>query len=97
MASRIKLTDAETLDLYRVVLDNAVNQTEVATIMAELGYDSAIIEEGKTLLEETRKAYDLNKTEDDETSASYTEFSSKKGQLEDTYTLQCKSKSCIPQ
>ncbi len=55
--------------------------------MAELGYDSAVIGEGKALLTETRSAYDLNKTEDDETSAAYADFSSKKEQLEDTFTL----------
>ena len=80
MASRTKLTDAETLELYRVALDNAENQTEIASIMAELGYDSTVIGEGKALLEETRNAYDLNKTEDDETSAAYADFSSKKSQ-----------------
>jgi hypothetical protein len=55
--------------------------------MADLGYDSAIIEEGKALLTETRKAYDFNKIEDDETSAAYADFSNKKEQLEDIFTL----------
>jgi len=95
MASITKLTDAETLELYRVALDNAENQTEIATIMAELGYDSAVIGEGKTLLEETRSAYDLNKTEDDETSAAYANFSSKKEQLEDTFTLHRKKAKVV--
>ena len=95
MASRTKLTDAETLELYRVALDNAENQTEIAAIMAELGYDSAVIGEGKTLLEETRSAYDLNKTEDDETSAAYADFSSKKEQLEDTFTLHRKKAKVV--
>jgi chromosome segregation ATPase len=95
MASRTKLTDAETLELYRVALDNAENQTEIATIMAELGYDSAVIGEGKALLTETRSAYDLNKTEDDETSAAYADFAGKKEQLQDTFTLHRKKAKVV--
>jgi hypothetical protein len=95
MASRTKLTDAETLELYRVALDNAENQTEIASIMAELGYDSTVIGAGKALLEETRKAYDLNKTEDDETSAAYAAFSSKKEQLENTYNIHRKKAKVV--
>ena len=95
MTSRKKLTNAETLELYRVALDNAENQSEIAKIMAELGYDIAVIGEGKNLLEETRSTYYLNKTEDDETSAAYVDFSSKKSQLEDTYTLHRKKAKVI--
>ena len=95
MATRPKNSEADTLELYRVALDNAENQTEIATIMAELGYDSTVIREGKTLLSETRAAYDLNKTEDDETSAAYADFSSKKEQLEDTFTLHRKKAKVV--
>ena len=63
--------------------------------MADLGYDSAVIGEGKVLLTETRSAYDLNKTEDDETSAVYADFSSKKEQLEDTFTLHRKKAKVV--
>jgi hypothetical protein len=95
MATKPKHSEAETLEVYRVALENAENQTEIAAIMAELGYDSTVIEEGKTLLSETRSAYDLNKTEDDETSAVYADFSSKKSQLEDTFTLHRKKAKVI--
>ena len=64
-------TNAETLELYRVALENAETQSEIAAVMDELGFDSAVIGEGKTLLAETRQAYDLIKTEEDETSAAY--------------------------
>ena len=95
MATRPKNSEADTLELYRVALENAENQTEIATIMAELGYDNAVIGEGKTLLSETRAAYDLNKTEDDETSAAYSDFSSKKSQLEDIFTLHRKKAKVV--
>ena len=74
MASRTKLTDSETLELYRVALENAELQPEIAAVMADLGYDSAKIAEGKALLTETRTAYVANKTEDDETSAASYNF-----------------------
>ncbi len=95
MASRTKLTDASTLELYRVALENAETQSEIATIMAELGYDSTVIGEGKNLLAETRTAYDANKTEDDETSAAYADFSSKKEQLEDTFNIHRKKAKVV--
>jgi hypothetical protein len=82
MAITSKLTDAATLEQYRVALENATNQSEIASVLADLGYDSARIDEGKALLETTRNAYDLNKTEDDETSAAYADFSGKKAELE---------------
>ena len=95
MASRTKLTDAATLELYRVALENAETQPEIASIMAELGYDSTAIAEGKALLEETRNAYNLNKTEDDESSAAYANFTNKKVQLEDTYSIHRKKAKVV--
>ena len=95
MASRTKLTDAETLEQYRIAVENAETQSEIAAIMAELGYDSTAIAEGKALLEETRNAYNLNKTEDDESSAAYANFTNKKVQLEDTYSIHRKKAKVV--
>ena len=78
MATRPKFSEAETSEQIRIALDNAESQAEIAAIMAELGFDSVVIWEGKAIFAETRQAYDLNKTEDDETSAAYIDFSSKK-------------------
>ncbi len=95
MATRPKFSEAETLEQYRIALENAETQSEIAAVMAELGYDSAVIGEGKALLTETRSAYNLNKTEDDETSAAYADFSSKKEQLQDTFTLHRKKAKVV--
>jgi hypothetical protein len=54
MATKRTLTEAETLEQYRVSLDNVENQSEIASIMAEFGYETETIAEGKTLLAETR-------------------------------------------
>ncbi len=95
MASRTKLTDTATLELYRIALENAETQPEISAIMADLGCDSTVIAEGKALLTKTRTAYDANKTEDDETSAAYADFSSKKEQLEDTFSIHRKKAKVV--
>jgi CheY-like chemotaxis protein len=87
MASRTKLTDAETLELYRVALENAVNQEEIAALLAELGYETSVIDEGKALLANTRQAFDLNKTEDNETTKAYAAFTAKKDEIADIYAM----------
>lgn len=94
MATRPKLSEAEALEQYRVALENAQNQSEIATVMFELGYDSTTITEGKTILTETRQAYDANKTEDDETSEASANFKKLKEQLTNNYSSdrkKCKS------
>jgi hypothetical protein len=95
MASRTKLTDAATLELYRVALENAETQTEIASVMSDLGYENEVLLQGKALLTQARQAFDANKTEDDETSAAYADFSSKKEQLEDTFTIHRKKAKVV--
>ncbi|MFW6370982.1 MAG: hypothetical protein ACOC10_07250 [Bacteroidota bacterium] len=38
-----------------MALENVENQSEIATIMAEFGYDSETVNQGKALLTETRQ------------------------------------------
>ncbi len=95
MATRPKISDVATLEKYRVALENVEAQSEIATIMAEFGYDAALIEEGKNLLIKTRQAYDLNVKEDDETSQAYSNFSEKRDSLSDTYTLHRKKAKVV--
>lgn len=87
MATRTKLTEAESLEMYRVSLENATKQPQIQAILTKLGYDTAVIEEGKALLSQTRKAYDFNRIEDDETSAAYAHFSKLKEELEDLFNI----------
>ena len=95
MASNLKSTEAGTLELYRVALENVQEQPEIATVMAELGYDSALMTEGKQLLEQTRNIFDFNKTEDDETSVAYADFSNRKKDLETIYSLHRKKAKVV--
>ncbi|WP_339926233.1 hypothetical protein [uncultured Cyclobacterium sp.] len=95
MASKPKYSEAGVLEQYRIALDNAESQPKIAAIMAELGYDAAAISEGRAILNETRQAYELNQTEDDERTAAYADFSSKKEQLEDVFSMHRKKAKVI--
>ena len=95
MATKRTLSEAETLEQYRVALENTESQTEIATIMAEFGYDETLLTEGKTLLTKTREAFEFNKKEDDETTESYSNFTSLKENLAKTYSLHRKKAKVI--
>ena len=43
MSSNKNFTEIESLERYRIALENVVKQTEIATAMAEFGYDSEAI------------------------------------------------------
>ena len=85
MAKMNSLSEAETLELYRVSLNNTDNQPEIANAMAEKGYDASVISQGKALLAKARQLFDANRIEDNETSAAYANFSQAKSALEATY------------
>ena len=95
MSQRASRAESAILERYRVALENVEAQTEIATIMAEFGYDSAMIEDGKNLFTKTRQAYDLNVKEDDETSQAYSNYKAKMNQMEDTYSLHRKKAKVI--
>lgn len=95
MATRPKFSEAEVLEQYRVALENAKDQPEIASIMAEFGYNAKEIAQGKSLLQETRTAYDANKTEDDETAESYLKWSDLRENLADRYALDRKKAKVV--
>jgi hypothetical protein len=95
MAVKRTVSETATLERYRVALENVASQNEISTIMAEFGYDSALIEEGKQLFTQTRQVYDLNVKEDDETSLAYSNYSEKRHLLTDTYSLHRKKAKVI--
>jgi len=87
MPSRTKLPDTDTLEFYRVALENAGNQPDIAYKMAELGYDSIKLREGKSLWAQTNNAYSTKRKENDESSRAYALFEEKRKQLFNTYRL----------
>lgn len=77
MASRPKRSEAAILEQYRVSLENVENQTEIATTLAEYGYDTTAIAQGKNLLNETTKSLNFNKQEENETIQARADFDAK--------------------
>ena len=83
--SKKNISEAKTLEQYRVTFENTESQPQIASTMAEYGYDSTKVAEGKALYETTRLAFDSNKTETDEEAAAYAIFASKEDQLAKIY------------
>jgi GTP1/Obg family GTP-binding protein len=81
------ISEAKTLEQYRVALKNAESQPKIASTLAEFGYDRATVATGKALYETTRQAFDSNKTETDQALAAYAVFDAKKAQLDNLYSL----------
>ena len=95
MATRPKSSEEETLERYRIALENAIAQPEISVLLAELGIDNAEIEEGKSLLTKTYDAYNFNKTEDDETVASKSVFHEKRAEVAGYYSKHRKKAKVI--
>jgi hypothetical protein len=95
MVTKKTPTEAETLEQYRVALNNVEIQPEIATTMAEFGYDATVVAEGKTLLTETRQSFDFNTSEDDETLEAYSIYSGLKANLEESYKMHRKKAKII--
>lgn len=84
--SKKNISEAKTLEQYRVTFENTALQPEIASTMAEYGYDDAKVAEGKALYETTRVEFDANQTESDEAAAAYAVFAAKKDQLGAIYS-----------
>ncbi len=95
MSQRQSRAESAILERYRVALENVTAQSEIATIMAEFGYDAALIEEGKQLFTQTREAFDNNQREDDETSQAYSLFIKNRTALAGTYSLHRKKAKVV--
>nr|WP_321355557.1 hypothetical protein [uncultured Draconibacterium sp.] len=95
MVTNKTTSEASTLEQYRVALENAGAQPKIAALMAELGITAETIAQGKTLLNETRQAYNFNQTEDDETSEASENFKTVKKQLSDFYGLHRKKAKIV--
>lgn len=84
--SKKNISEAKTLEQYRVTFENTELQPQIASTMAEYGYDPATIAVGKELYDKVRLAYATNKNETDETFAAYAAFENKRKQLNDIYS-----------
>ena len=77
MPQKRSQSEAQVLENYRVALQNAGEQPILAAELAEYGYDSAKIDEGKTLHATCRVAFDGNKKESREATEAHDIFAAK--------------------
>jgi len=65
-------TQTEKLEEARIALENAESNPEISEPLSENGYDADKINEGKEILNETRRLFEQKETEVDETKESKT-------------------------
>lgn len=95
MSTSKKPTEIELLEQYRVAFENVTEQSEIATVMAEFGYDAETITAGKQKYDHCRSVYDLNQLEDQETNEAYALFDEKRDQLMEEYKLHRKKAKIV--
>ena len=95
MPNNLKKSEAASLEAYRVALENVTAQERIASKMLELGYDDAVLAEGRSLLKETLEKYQANRLEESERSDAFDRFTSLWGELDQTYTLHRKKVKVI--
>ena len=85
MATIRRRTEDQLIETYRVSLMNVENQTEIATTMAEYGYDLDAITKGRELLGATITAFNFNQQEDNETIQARSDFDVKVNLMTEKY------------
>lgn len=95
MSTKRSSSEATTLEQYRVALENATAQPEIASTLSELGFDEATIDEGKRLLAETRSAHNFIDVENDETREAFARYTDTKSRLEEAYSMHRKKAKVI--
>jgi len=80
-------SEAAIIDRSQMVITNSENQSEIARLLAEYGYDSSAFAIGKSLLNMAKKASDDSRIETNEKSIAYDAFTTLKKELEYDYAL----------
>ncbi len=78
-------SEGQLIETYRVSLANVENQPEIATTMAEYGYDLTVVSKGRGLLETTIQAFSFNQQEDNETIQARSDFDAKVNLMNEKY------------
>ncbi|WP_158837818.1 hypothetical protein [Polaribacter sp. L3A8] len=82
-----KKSEIALLEQWHIAIENSQQQTEIATRITNFGYDATKIEEGKNLLTSTQNIWQFNKQEDQETTAAFNTFKTKRETLFNLYSL----------
>lgn len=84
--SKNRKSELELLEDYRVVFENVNAITEIKTEMAEYGYDTAKINEGKALYQKAQQLFDKNKQETEEAKLAYKSFTNAYNEVAKVYS-----------
>lgn len=95
MKTRQKTSALQIMERYRVALENASTQPEIAKQLTEIGYTPDVIQVGKDKYSTAMHAYNENKREDDETSEARQKFLNLKDLILGTYTIHRKKSKVI--
>ena len=85
MATTKRRTEDQMIETYRVSLTNVENQPEIASTLAEYGYDLPAITKGRELLGITITAFNFNQQEDNETIQARFDFDAKVSLMTEKY------------
>lgn len=85
MATRPTKSEGQMLQDAGIALANVETQPQVASLMAEVGYDADEIRVGKQLLQAAQQYFDSSKKENDETSGAHVIFETKRKELSVVY------------
>ena len=88
-------SEYEKILTYSAALENVKAQSYISETMAKLGYDDALIEEGRNLLRSTIETYRLNQQEESEKLQSYQVFDELYNEMEDIYRMDRKKAKVI--
>lgn len=84
--SKLKNSELQYLENYRVLFTNLEEVQDLKTELADYGYDDTKIAEGKALFDHTQQLYDQNKQETAEEKEAYAQFSDAFSTLKKAYS-----------
>ncbi len=95
MATKRTMSDLKLLENGRITIENLQKQTEMTTIMAQFGYDSEAILEGKALFDAARATYDHHIKYKDLLKEKVNQFKVTQHQLQTLYGLHRKKAKLV--
>lgn len=95
MALKNSKSQTEILESARIALQNVENNPIIKPLMADLGYNTAKIDEGKALLEVAKADYNNNHTVEDNKQKTYKEFEDLRTSIQAKYAKDRKKAKVI--
>jgi len=95
MTTKRTMSDLKLLENGRITIENLQKQTEMTTIMAQFGYDSEAILEGKALFDAARTTYDHHIKYKDLLNEMVNQFKVTQHQLQTLYGLHRKKAKLV--